>query len=103
MPRYTRPNRNTRLHYRTTGNVVNIRIGGKKVDQSYAVVMYRCKECFARLKKRDAGLICLRDPDHQGYIHKKEAEEIFRFEAEKQTKIQAVYEIDKNGIIVVKE
>lgn len=102
MPRYARPSKATRLHSRTTGNVVNIRIKGKKVDQSYAVVMYRCRECLGRLRKRDAGLTCLDDEDHRGFIHKREAEKIFQAEVDKQTKIEAVYKI-VDGVIVVKE
>ena len=102
MPRYTRSSRATRLHYRTTGNVVNVRIGSEKVDQSYAVVMYRCKECLGRLRKRDAGLCCIDSPAHLGFIHKLEAAEIVQAQAEELEKIKAVYEI-RDGIIEVKE
>lgn len=102
MPRYARPSRPTRLYYRTTGHVVAIKIDGERIDQSYAVVMYRCKVCLGRLRKRDAGLACLCDEDHRGYIHKKEAAEAIEALAEKQAKIEAVYEV-VDGIIKVKE
>ena len=99
---YCPPSKQSRLHARGTPGGWLIRINGKSVNVYFARIVYRCRECLCKLEIRRAGLECLKDETHRGFIHKDEATKIQAEQEEQIQKIEAVYEI-VDGQLVAKE
>lgn len=99
---YCRQSRQSRLHARGTPGGHLIKIGGEWQNIHLARLLYRCKECLCKLERRRAGLECLKDETHRGFIHRDEAAKIQAAQEANLEKIEAVYEI-RDGQIVVKE
>jgi hypothetical protein len=79
-----------------------IRIQGKLINIDFARIVYRCRECLGELRKRDAGLVCINDSGHRGFVHRDEAAQITQEQAEQLEQVEAVYEVI-DGQVVAKE
>lgn len=89
--------------YRTHTHIRHsIRIKGKEINIDFARIVYRCEECLGKLRRKDAGLVCTKDENHRGFIHRDEAEKIAAKHNEEMEQVESAYEI-VDGQIVAKE
>lgn len=70
MPTYYRQSK-----YRTTGGH-NITIQGKSINIHFARLTHLCIHCLAPLKLKGAGLACVENENHYGFISQKEADSL---------------------------
>lgn len=57
-------------------NASIIQIQGRRLDIRLARIKYLCIHCLSGLRRRDAGLVCIANENHYGFIHKSEAEKL---------------------------
>lgn len=95
MSRVKRKIRNTRISHA-------VHINGQWVNIDFARLVYRCAECHGELKRHNAGLVCVNDPNHRRFIHQNDVAAIEAKQAKQMAEVEDVYEI-KDGKIVVKE
>ena len=57
-----------------TGHTITI--AGKRLNIHYARLVYRCEVCHSNLERHNAGLKCVANHDHRGFIHRNEATQI---------------------------
>lgn len=77
--------------------------GGDWVDISLVVLVYRCEECHARLKRWNAGVVCTVDPAHKHVIHQREVALIEAQQLADLAQAQESYAIDGDEIIFTGE
>jgi len=73
--------------------------GGKWVEVSLVVILYRCEECHAKLKRHNAGVVCSENPGHKHVIHR---DEVARIEAQQEADLEQAkesYAINDDRII----
>lgn len=78
-----------------------MRINGETVSVIVARAVYRCEECLAELKRRDAGLVCTVNPAHRGFIKQKEAAAIEQAQQQNINSLVEFYKIE-NGKVVIR-
>jgi len=79
-----------------------MRINGKTVSRIVARYDYRCAECFGTLEYSGAGLACVNDHAHRGYIYKTEAAQATTHEEEITAQVSELYQII-DGKLVARE
>lgn len=73
--------------------------GGRWVDISMVMLVYRCEECHAKLRRKDAGAVCSENPSHKHFIHRDEVTKIEARELEDLQQAQQDYTV-QNGELV---
>ena len=94
MSRVKRQMRNTRISHA-------VKINGEWINIAFARIVYRCAVCHSELKRRDAGLVCIRDDSHRRFIKQADAEKIQRGWRRNQSDLNQFY-IIKNGKVELK-
>lgn len=73
--------------------------GGKWVEVSLVVILYRCEECHAKLRRHNAGVVCSGNPEHKHVIHR---DEVAKIEAQQEADLEQAkesYAIENDQII----
>lgn len=82
--------------------MTNVRIDGRTIDINFARIVYCCRVCGSELKKRDAGLVCIANPEHRRFIHRDELAGIKNKQQENIEALTKFYQI-VDGQVVIKE
>lgn len=77
-----------------------MRINGETVSVIVARAVYRCEECLAALKRRDAGLVCTANPAHRGFIEQKEAAAIEQAQKQNINQLSEFYQIIDGKVVI---
>ena len=73
------------------------------MDISLVVLVYRCDECHAKLKRWNAGVVCTENPQHKHVIHQKEVAEREARQLADLEQAQEDYAIEDDQIIYIGE
>jgi hypothetical protein len=76
-------------------------INGRQLHRSLGKILYRCEICHAELEYSGAGLICLQNRDHKGFIHRDEVKAIQETQKQNINELNNFYSI-KDGKVVIK-
>lgn len=95
-------NEMTRIARRRTTGGHDILICGNLVNVHLAKIVYKCSECFDDLERVNMGLKCVGNPEHRGFIHRDEAQQIKDRQAQNVDALSEVYKIIDGKVVVIK-
>ena len=73
--------------------------GGEWVEIAAVLVLYRCEECHARLKRHNAGVICSENREHKHVIHRDTVAEIQARQIEDLRQAEESYVVENDRLI----
>lgn len=76
-----------------------VRIRGKTVNRSAALILYRCGECLGNLRKEGHGITCARGCPKKNFIHRDVARQIAERQKKNEEKVGEFYKIEEGVII----